>query len=222
MEHNDRYNALRDSIYDKDTGELLSKYAAEYGNTELQAENEDMRSSRRVNFVIGIIIVALMLAILAYGLWRNRRDRCRIQELITEISKLREEAVAPAEVPTEPVGEEPVQEEQPDPDRQFLLHLIDVVNASLPSGRYGVEDIASEMNMGVQTFRRRLLSVTGESPKAFISAIQMELASKLLTDSPDMSVTQIANRCGYDEVTSFGRTFRKTYGISPSQYRENH
>ena len=221
MEHNDRYNALRDSIYDKDTGELLSKYAAEYGNTELQAENEDMRSSRRVNFVIGIIIVALMLAILAYGLWRNRRDRRRIQELITEISKLREEAVAPAEVPTEPVGEEPVQEEQPDPDRQFLLHLIDVVNASLPSGRYGVEDIASEMNMGVQTFRRRLLSVTGESPKAFISAIQMELASKLLTDSPDMSVTQIANRCGYDEVTSFGRTFRKTYGISPSQYREN-
>jgi AraC-like DNA-binding protein len=78
------------------------------------------------------------------------------------------------------------------------------------------------MNMGVQTFRRRLLSVTCESPKAFISAIQMELAAKLLTDSPDMSVTQIANRCGYDEVTSFGRTFRKTYGISPSQYRENH
>ena len=26
MEHNDRYNALRDSIYDKDTGELLSKW----------------------------------------------------------------------------------------------------------------------------------------------------------------------------------------------------
>ena len=102
------------------------------------------------------------------------------------------------------------------------MHLIDVVNVNLPSGRYGVEDIASEMNMGVQTFRRRLLSVTGESPKAFISAIQMELAAKLLTDSPDMSVTQIANRCGYDEVTSFGRTFRKTYGISPSQYRENH
>ena len=222
MEHNDRYNALRDSIYDKDTGELLSKYAVEYGYNELQAENEGMRSDRRLSYIIGVVVVLLMLAVLAYGFWRYRRARRRIQELIAEISKLREGAVSPVEVAAEPEGEEPVKEEQPDPDRQFLLHLIDVVNANLPSGRYGVEDIASEMNMGVQTFRRRLLSVTGESPKAFISAIQMELAAKLLTDSPDMSVTQIANRCGYDEVTSFGRTFRKTYGISPSQYRENH
>jgi AraC-like DNA-binding protein len=222
MEHNDRYNALRDSIYDKDTGELLSKYAVEYGYNELQAENEVMRSDRRLSYIIGVIVVLLMLAVLTYGFWHYRRARRRIQELIAEISKLREGVVAPVEVAAEPEGEEPVKEEQPDPDRQFLLHLIDVVNANLPSGRYGVEDIASEMNMGVQTFRRRLLSVTGESPKAFISAIQMELAAKLLTDSPDMSVTQIANRCGYDEVTSFGRTFRKTYGISPSQYRENH
>ena len=222
MEHNDRYNALRDSIYDKDTGELLSKYAVEYGYNELQAENEGMRSDRRLSYIIGVIVVLLMLAVLTYGFWRYRRARRRIQELIAEISRLREGVVAPVEVAAEPKGEEPVREEQPDPDRQFLLHLIDVVNANLPTGRYGVEDIASEMNMGVQTFRRRLMSVTGESPKAFISAIQMELAAKLLTDSPDMPVTQIANRCGYDEVTSFGRTFRKTYGISPSQYRENH
>lgn len=219
MEHNDRYNALRDSIYDKDTGELLSKYAVEYGYDELQAENSQMQRSYRLYIIIGVL---LLLALMAYGLWRYRRDRCRIQELIAEISRLREETVAPVEVSAEPAAEVPHEEEKPDPDRQFLLHLIDVVNANLPSGRYGVENIASEMNMSVQTFRRRLLSVTGESPKAFISAIQMELAAKLLTDSPDMSVTQIANRCGYDEVTSFGRTFRKAYGISPSQYRDNH
>jgi AraC-like DNA-binding protein len=48
----------------------------------------------------------------------------------------------------------------------------------------------------------------------------MELAAKLLKDNPDMTISQIANRCGYDEATSFGRTFRKAYGISPSQYRE--
>ena len=45
MQHNDRYLALRDSIYDKNTGELLSKYAAEYGNVELQAENQEMQKT---------------------------------------------------------------------------------------------------------------------------------------------------------------------------------
>ena len=105
-------------------------------------------------------------------------------------------------------------------DRQFLFRLIEVVNAGLPTGHYGVEEVASEMNMSVQTFRRRLMSVTGESPKAFISAIQMELAAKLLTNSPDMPISQVANRCGYDEATSFNRIFRKAYGMTPTQYRE--
>ena len=224
MAHNDRYNELRDSIYDKDTGELLSKYAAEYGYGELQAENANMRSTYHLYIIIGIAVVVLLLAQLAYGAWRSRRDRQRIQELIREISLLREspaEAVEPVKALAEPVSEEkPEVDETPEADRQFLLHLIEVVNASLPTGHYGVEEIASRMNMSVQTFRRRLLAVTGESPKAFISAIQMELAAKLLKDNPDMTISQIANRCGYDEATSFGRTFRKAYGISPSQYRE--
>lgn len=224
MAHNDRYNELRDSIYDKDTGELLSKYAAEYGYGELQAENADMRSAYQLYIVIGVAVVVLLLALLAFGVWRSRRDRQRIQELIREISQLREapaedaKSVEALELQESEVA--PEEDETSEMDRQFLLHLIEVVNTSLPTGHYGVEDIASRMNMSVQTFRRRLLAVTGESPKAFISAIQMELAAKLLKDNPDMMISQIANRCGYDEATSFGRTFRKAYGISPSQYRE--
>jgi AraC-like DNA-binding protein len=173
----------------------------------------------------------LLLAVLSYGLWRVRHDRRRMQELIRQVEAMRIAALAePTTVvdesaETETIAEsasESTQDEIAAEDRLFIMRLVQVVNDNLSSGQYGVETIASEMNMSVQTFRRRLMSVTGESPKAFISAIQMELAAKLLTDSPDMSVTQIANRCGYDEVTSFGRTFRKTYGISPSQYRENH
>ena len=224
MEHNDRYNELRDSIYNKDTGELLSKYTAEYGYGELQAENADIRSTYRQYILIGIALVVLLLALMALGLWRSHRDRQRIQDLIHEISQLRAstaETMESAVSLEEPAADErPEDDETTEADRQFLLHLIEVVNASLPIGHYGVEEIASRMNMGVQTFRRRLLAVTGESPKAFISAIQMELAAKLLKDNPEMTVSQVANRCGYEEATSFGRTFRKAYGISPSQYRE--
>jgi AraC-like DNA-binding protein len=228
MEHNDRYLALRDSIYDKDTGELLSKYAAEYGNLELQEENSNLLQSRRLYIIIGVI---LLLALLAYGWWRTRHDRRRMQELILQISNLKESgAQGVQEVKEEPV-EEPVQEEiQPSAqqnedadseDRLFLMKLVNVVNEGLPTGQYGVEAVASEMNMGVQTFRRRLMAVTGESPKSFISAIQMERASKLLVDNPDMPVSRVANLCGYDETNSFARSFKRAYGITPSQYREN-
>lgn len=220
MAHNDRYNELRDSLYDEKTGELLSKYAAEYNYDELQAENAEMRSARRQNIIIGVVVVGLLLALLVLGIWRNRCDRRRIQDLILQISELQERpAIVADSLETE---SEEIQEktETNEVDRQFLFRLIEVVNANLPSGHYGVEDVASEMNMSVQTFRRRLLSVTGESPKAFISAIQMELAAKLLMNSPDMPISQVANRCGYDEATSFNRIFRKAYGMTPTQYRE--
>ena len=111
------------------------------------------------------------------------------------------------------------QEDVATEDRLFVMRLVQVVNDGLSTGQYGVEAVASEMNMSVQTFRRRLMSVTGESPKAFISAIQMERAAKLLTDNPDMSIARVATLCGYDETNSFGRSFKRAYGVTPSQYR---
>ena len=76
--------------------------------------------------------------------------------------------------------------------------------------------------MSVQTFRRRLMSAAGESPKAFISAIQMEKAGKLLTEHPDMPIVDVAFKCGFEEASSFTHTFKRIYGITPSQYREKH
>ena len=221
MEHNDRYNALRDSIYDANTGELLSKYAAEYGYDELQAENSEILRSRRMYTMAGVAIVALLLAVLAYVMWRHRRDRIRMRELIRQIEAMRH-VESSDEMSGQTVEAETDQTEDKlnAEDRLFLMQLVRVVNDGLPSGQYGVEEVASQMNMSVQTFRRRLLSVTGESPKAFISAIQMERAAKLLLDNPDMPVSRVATLCGYDETNSFGRCFKRAYGMTPSQYRQ--
>lgn len=95
-----------------------------------------------------------------------------------------------------------------------------MVNEGLSAGDYSVETIASNLNMSVSTFRRRLLSAAGESPKAYISAIQMERAATLLTDSRDMPIQQVARLCGFDETSTFGHTFKRIYCCSPSQYRE--
>ena len=233
MEHNDRYLALRDSIYDKDTGELLSKYAAEYGNDQLQAENAELEKSGRLYIIIGVVAVAavLCLGMVLIG-WLRRREKRHIEQLIRQIETLKS-AVAPqisegepseqsnySDYPENSENSETSDQSENSEDHRFLMKLVKVVNASLPTGHYGVEQIAQEMNMSVQTFRRRLLSATGESPKAFISAIQMERAAKLLKDDPDLPISRVATLCGYDETNSFGRSFKRFYNLTPSQYRE--
>ena len=223
MEHNDRYLELRDSLYDKDTGELLSKYAAQYGNDELKAENRQMHHY----ILIGVIcLVAVVSAGCGIMWWMRRRWKKRLEVLIKQIEVLNggdsasstSDAAEPSDNPA--ISTDETSEEVFDEDHRFLMKLVEVVNAGLPTGQYGVEQIASEMNMSVQTFRRRLMSATGETPKAFISAIQMERAAKLLKDDKDMPVSRVATLCGYDETNSFGRSFKRFYNVTPSQYRE--
>jgi AraC-like DNA-binding protein len=210
MEHNDRYLELRDSLYDKDTGELLSKYAAEYGVGELKAENRQMQNYIIIG-IVGLVVLVCLGCVLVW--WMRRRQKQRIAQLIKQIEALQPQPTIVEKQPDEVVEED-------NEDHKFLMKLVEVVNASLPTRHYGVEQIAQEMNMSVQTFRRRLLSATGESPKAFISALQMERAAKLLTDNPDMPISRVATLCGYDETNSFGRSFKRFYNLTPSQYRD--
>ena len=140
------------------------------------------------------------------------------QELIKEIERLKNEMMerkAETETETAPVSA------VPDEDRLFLMRVIEVVNEGMAKGQLNVEHIASELNMSVQTFRRRLQNTAGETPKAFISAIQMEKAVKLLKESPDIPVLEVASRCGFEESSSFTHTFKRVYGVSPKEFRYN-
>ena len=218
----DYFDLLKDSLYTHSTADALSRYNAEFGNDRLQQENAEVRQAQRRTVITAIIL--LMLAALAAWFFIRRirrRHQIQMQELVGEIDKLHSSLAAKQESETEP-EKQPTQTEtiENSEERQFLMRVIETVNTAMQQGNFGVEQIASELNMSVQTFRRRLMSAAGETPKAYIQAIQMERASRLLTHHPDMPVTEVARQCGFDETSSFGHTFKRIYGCSPTQYRE--
>ena len=220
----DYFDLLKDSLYSHSTAEALSRYNAEFGNDLLQQENEEVRSAHQRTIITAIIIL-LIVIVLAWVIVYNTRqhEKRRIEALMQEISLLRakmdhSEALTPTE---EKVAETPPVSESNE-ERLFLMRVIEVVNDGFADRQWSVEVIASKLNMSVQTFRRRLTAAAGESPKAFISAIQMEKAGKLLTEHPDMPIVDVAYKCGFDEASSFTHTFKRIYGITPSQYREKH
>lgn len=104
---------------------------------------------------------------------------------------------------------------------EFEKMVIEAVNEGLPKGEYSVSHIASRMNMGEQTFRRRFVEATGKLPKAFISAIQMNRAVTLLQDNKDLTIAEVARECGFEELSAFSRSFKRSFGRSPSEYRND-
>ena len=218
----DYFDLLKDSLYTHSTADALSRYNAEFGNDVLQQENAKVRQAHRRTIIIAALLVLLIAVVAWLIVARNRRRWQRqMQELVREIEKLKGSSLTPTLSKGE--GEKP---EQFTPalegtgEALFLMRVIEAVNAAMPQGNFGVEQIASELNMSVQTFRRRLQSAAGESPKAYIQAIQMEKAVALLTNKPEMSVTQVANLCGFDEASTFTHAFKRIYDCSPSEYRD--
>ena len=53
----------------------------------------------------------------------------------------------------------------------------------------------------------------------FITEYRMERARDLL-DDPRNKIVEVAGTVGYNDSNYFSKTFRKAFGISPSEYRE--
>ena len=60
----------------------------------------------------------------------------------------------------------------------------------------------------------------GMSFPQFINAIRMEEAYMLLTDHPEMTITEIARQVGFT-APNLREQFKRCYGITPAEYRAN-
>lgn len=105
--------------------------------------------------------------------------------------------------------------------RQYALRALPLYrHDNAAKGEVSVSAVASKLNMGEQTFRRRFVCETGQQPKMFITAIQMDLAARLLLQDSSRPVGEVARECGFDEASAFSHAFKKAYACSPTQYRQ--
>ena len=56
------------------------------------------------------------------------------------------------------------------------------------------------------------------SPQQFLMHFRMEYASQLLREDT-LSVSEVARSCGYPDPLTFSKAFKRTLGVTPSQYQ---
>ena len=81
-----------------------------------------------------------------------------------------------------------------------------------------IAELATELGMSQRTLLRRFTAAVGESPQHYLQRLRIE-ASKHLLQTTNMKVVEIASRSGYADLSSFNRSFKKTTGQTPSEYR---
>lgn len=81
-----------------------------------------------------------------------------------------------------------------------------------------LNDVAAQFSMSPRTFTRRFKNATGRTPLIYLQNIRIDVAKDLLQTS-NLSVSEIMFRVGYHDPTHFTNLFKKSLGVTPSQYR---
>lgn len=112
---------------------------------------------------------------------------------------------------------------------QFIVrHVPDPAGSSTaPARAYALENLdapldldtlARQCRMSVRTFTRRFRDETGLSPAAWVIRQRVEHA-RLLLETTDLSVDEVARRAGFGTAVSLRSHLRAAVGVSPLAYR---
>lgn len=71
--------------------------------------------------------------------------------------------------------------------------------------------------MSRASLHRKLKAITGFPPSEFIRNIRLRKAAALLSSQAD-SVTQIGIAVGFEDQSYFSKSFKKQFGVPPSEY----
>ena len=207
----DEYTRLRDSIYHQEVQSMLCYYATRFHQDELLSQvNTDNRQNRLLltGLSVGGGLLLIIIGVLAYLLWHRRKVDDGTEPL-RDIA----DHVAETEKPSQPADiQQPT-----DADTKFLVQLTDVVYAQMSKG-IDIDQIAGQLGFSPSQLRRKVSAVTGKSPATYIMQIRLTYAQRLLDKNPEMSIGEIAFKCGFSDNSHFTHAFQKMYGISPTQY----
>ena len=96
-----------------------------------------------------------------------------------------------------------------------IYHFRDNFNKDI-----NIEEYAENHNISISWFIRCFRQITGQTPLQYIINLRISNAQMLL-ETTDYSITQIAEKVGYDNALYFSRIFHRQTGISPREYRKN-
>jgi two-component system response regulator YesN len=68
---------------------------------------------------------------------------------------------------------------------------------------------------------RKFKEKTGVGLNEYMVIFRLKKAKEFLLTRDKMSICEVAFHCGFNDSNYFSWLFKKTYGVTPSQYRKN-
>lgn len=160
---------------------------------------------------------------------KTESDRTEQEPLCTENLKQIGEPAQDEEEKSEflapPSLEENMCKKKPIEDQSCeLIHsseehaIVRFIEANISSPQLNALTIAEELHYSEKYIFKIIKDETGQTLAKYINQRRLKLAAELLTKN-NLPITDIAFQVGFSSYNSFYRAFQRSYGVSPSEYR---
>ncbi|WP_053970121.1 hybrid sensor histidine kinase/response regulator transcription factor [Mangrovimonas sp. ST2L15] len=113
-------------------------------------------------------------------------------------------------------SEEKNNKEKSDP---FLLQVEQILENNLSNEQFGVNDLASSLNMSRTSLHRKIKALTNMTTGKIIQVYKLKRASTLLKEN--YNIAEVSYKTGFGSPSYFSKCFKETYGLTPTEYLEN-
>lgn len=103
---------------------------------------------------------------------------------------------------------------------EFMKKVWASIEANVSNPDFNVKVLSGELHMSLATLYRKLKQHTDLSAVELIRHVRMTKAALLLMET-SLSVTEVAERVGFNDLPTFRKHFTDMFGVSPSRYAEN-
>lgn len=104
-------------------------------------------------------------------------------------------------------------------DELFMQKVMDFMEQQMDNSELTIDAFAEHLMLSRTIFYRKLKAIIGLTPVDFIREIRIKRAVQLI-DSGEYNFSQIAYMTGFNDPKYFSKCFKKTMGVTPSEYKE--
>ena len=102
-------------------------------------------------------------------------------------------------------------------DNAFMTELYQLMENELSNGDLDVARMTEILHISRTKFYYKVKGLTGENPSVFFKRYKLNRAAQLLEERR-YNISEIADMTGFSTLSHFSTSFKKQFGVSPSEY----
>ena len=129
------------------------------------------------------------------------RNREKIREMLsrsTDVETLDDNALSPQ-------------------DSAFMTELYQLMENELSNSELDVSRMTEMLHISRTKFYYKVKGLTGENPSVFFKRYKLNRAAQLILERK-YNISEIADMTGFSTLSHFSTSFKKQFGVSPSEY----